>query len=269
MADPTTIAIGGGLAAYLTKDALTRILGPTADYLGGELERFTRKRIENLGRIFQSAEVKLGPDRLEGPGHVPPKVLKAVLSDGSYSDDDVSLEYFGGVLASSRTEVGRDDRGARLARVIGNLSTYQVRSHYLIYSSISRVFSAKKARFGKAEDRAKMQLFIPGEAFITAMEFTDRELENPQIFHHILDGLSSDGLIEGRWMFGDRESLLKDVKKVPSDGIVCSPSLLGAELFLWAFGYGDQQLEFVLSGDFVGAIEGLPESIPGAMATGR
>ena len=255
------------MAAYLTKDALTRILGPTADYLGGELEKFTRKRMENLGQIFQSAEKKLGPDRLDGPGHVPPKVLKAILFDGSYSDDDVSLEYFGGVLASSRTEVGRDDRGARLAKVIGNLSTYQVRSHYLIYSTISRVFSDKRARFSETEDRAKLQLFIPGEAFVAAMEFTDRERENPQIFHHIFDGLSSDGLIEGRWMFGDRKRLLKWAKKIPSDGVICSPSLLGVELFLWAFGYGDQQLEFVLSGGFSGAIEGLPESVPGAIAT--
>ena len=68
-------------------------------------------------------------------------------------------------------------------------------------------------------------------------------------------------------MFGDREILSKGGMKVPSDGAICSPSLLGVELFLWAFGYGDQQLEFVLSKDFEGAIEGLPESVPGAIAT--
>ena len=266
MAEPITIAIGGSLAAYLTKDAVTRVLGPTTDYLGGELEEFTKKRMENLGMIFRSAHRKLGP-KLDSPGHVPPKVLKSVLLDGSYSDDEVSLEYFGGVLASSRTEVGRDDRGARLARVIASLSTYQIRSHYLIYSALSRVFLKQDRRLGTDRDRARMQLFLPLAEFYSAMEFTDDEWNSPQIMHHIFNGLHSDGLIEGRWMFGNRESLAQGGERVPSDGVICSPSLLGVELFLWAFGYGDRQLEFVFSGEFDCTIDGVPQPIPGAIAT--
>ena len=142
MPDPISLAI----AAYLTKGGLSKILGPTADYLGGQLKEFTQKRIENVGKIFSNAEKKLG-NKIDSPGQVPPKVLKTIINEGSYSDDVIAVEYFGGVLASSRTEVGRDDRGSRLSKIIDNLSVYQIRSHYLIYSTISDLFSNSENSF--------------------------------------------------------------------------------------------------------------------------
>ncbi|NAZ18194.1 hypothetical protein GT020_19410, partial [Glutamicibacter soli] len=98
----------GAIAAYLGKDGLEKLLGPTADYLGGELQEFTKKRINNVGKIFKKAENKLG-DKINSPGGVPPKVLKTIINEGSYSDDELAAEYFGGVLASARTELTRDD----------------------------------------------------------------------------------------------------------------------------------------------------------------
>ena len=52
MAEPITTVGLGAIAAYLGKDGLAKILGPTADYLGGELQEFTKKRIDNIGKIF-------------------------------------------------------------------------------------------------------------------------------------------------------------------------------------------------------------------------
>ena len=50
---PEIITVGiGAIAAYLGKDGLQKILGPTADYLGGELKAFTQRRINNVGKIF-------------------------------------------------------------------------------------------------------------------------------------------------------------------------------------------------------------------------
>lgn len=134
----STIGIGA-IAAYLRKDGLQKLLGPTADYLGGELQEFTKRRIENFGKIFQNADQKLG-DRSNTHGSVPPRVLKEILNEGSYSEDESATEYFGGVLASSRTSIGRDDRGARIAKLVARLSTYQLRSHLLIYSTIRHLF---------------------------------------------------------------------------------------------------------------------------------
>ena len=67
--------------------------------------------------------MKLG-DKLDRPGQVPPKALKTIVNAGSYFDDAIAVEYIGGVLASSRTEVGRDDRGSRIAKMIDSLSVF-------------------------------------------------------------------------------------------------------------------------------------------------
>ena len=201
----TTIGLGA-VAAYVAKDGIGKLLGPTADYLGDGLRDLTRRRVESIGRIFSNASTKLG-SQLDEPGQVPPRVLKTVLNEGSYCEDPVALEYFGGVLASSRTERGRDDRGARVAKVVDNLSTYQLRTHYLIYSSIANLFATSGRRFGMDQDRAQMQVFLPFEGYANAMGFSQEELNNPQILSHVWHGLMSDGLIEGRWQFGDQRSL--------------------------------------------------------------
>lgn len=59
MPEPIATVGIGVIAAYVGKDAVVRILGPTADYLGGELKEFTRRRIENIGKIFSNAEKSL------------------------------------------------------------------------------------------------------------------------------------------------------------------------------------------------------------------
>lgn len=70
MGDPVTTLGAGALAAYLGKDGLQKLLGPTADYLGQGLRDFTQRRFETIGRIFQNAQSKVG-ERLEKPGEVP------------------------------------------------------------------------------------------------------------------------------------------------------------------------------------------------------
>ena len=261
MPEPTTTVGLAALFAYLSKDGVAKILGPTAEYLGDELKVFTQKRVENVGKIFSNAEKKLG-DKLERPAQVPPKVLKTIINEGSYFDDAVAVEYFGGVLASSRTEAERDDRGSRMAKIIDNLSVYQIRSHYLIYSTISVLFSNSGNSFDTYENGGKMQLFMSYQDYANAMEFTQQEWANHQILSHIFHGLSTDGLIRDSSTFGRQEDLETRFVEPPSDGIICAPTTLGVELFLWAFGHGDKELNFLLTDDFSSEIEGIPKSIP-------
>ena len=264
--EPVTTVGFGAITAYLTKGGIAKLLGPTADYIGERLKELTQRRVENIGKIFSNASKKLG-SRLDEPGQVPPRVLKTVINEGSYSEDPVALEYFGGVLASSRTGHGRDDRGARMAKVVDNLSTYQIRTHYLLYSSIINLFSKAGKTFALAKDRVQMEVFLPSEGYATSMGFSQEERGNAQMMHHICHGLDSDDLIEDRWQFGDRESLRGIFAGAPDDGIVCLPSSLGAELFLWAFGHGDALLDYLLSGNLDAEVDGLPNGVPGAVAT--
>lgn len=264
--EPVTTVGVSVILAYLTKDSFTKLLGPTADYLGEGLKDLTQRRIENIGKVLSNASTKLGT-QIEKPGQVPPRILKAVINEASYCEDPLVLEYFGGVLASSRTESGRDDRGVRLTRVVDNLSAYQIRTHYLLYSTIAALFSSSEKRFGTTEERELLQVFLPFEGYEDSMMFSQEELENPQILHHIWHGLSSDDLIEGEWRFGPPKALKRIFARAPSSGIVCMPSALGAELFLWAFGYGDSPLEHIFSEEINVAVEDLPKVVPGAIAT--
>ena len=113
----------------------------------------------------------------------------------------MAADYFGGVLASSRTEVGRDDRGAAFVALLGRLSTYQIRSHYFFYSLIRIVYEGLKENIGVAEGRLRLTTFIPVTAYIVAMEFGKRE-NVPAIMSHVMFGLSREALIEDQFMFG-------------------------------------------------------------------
>lgn len=255
-----------GLGAYLGKDGISKILGPTAEYLGNELKSYAQKRIGNVGKILSNTEKKLGR-KVDSPGRVPPKVLKTIINEGSYADDDIAVEYFGGVLASSRTVVERDDRGARLAKLIDGMSAYQIRAHYLMYSTISELFSNTPNSFDLQENRKKMELFFPIQDYYVSMGFTQEEFSNPQILNHIFHGLATDGLIDSSWRFGPQSVLNEYVSGVPSSGIVCVPSAFGVELLLWAFGHGDKELNFLLTGDYSGEIKGIPKSVTNSIAT--
>lgn len=267
MPEPITTVGIGAIAAYLGKDGLQKLLGPTADYLGGELQEFTKKRIENVGKIFSKAEQKLG-ENINSPGQVPPKVLKTILNEGSYCEDSVAVDYFGGILASSRTELGRDDRGARIAKILDGMSTYQIRSHYIIYSLIKKKFAGSGNKYNM-EDRPKMQLFIPMNVYIASMQFDEKELQQfGAILSHALFGLNNDDLIEG-FQYGPKDHLKKYFPDAESDGILVNPSAFGAELYLWGYGEGNRELSFALNDSELIDLPDVPLVLDGVAAANK
>lgn len=242
MPEPTTVGIGA-IVAYISKDGLNKMLGPTAEYLGDGLKNLVQKRTENIGTIFQKAEKKLGK-KLNNNGKVPPKVLKTIIDEGSYCEDELSAEYFGGVLASSRTSIGRDDRGARISQILNSLSTYQIRTHYLVYFAMQNIFKNSGFYFNM-EDRPKMQIFIPFDTYIKSMNFSNEELEQiTPIVSHSFFGLHNESLIGG-FSYGNEEDIKKTFKDANSAGILCSPSAFGAELYLWAHGLSDKTYDYI------------------------
>jgi hypothetical protein len=266
MPEPFVSLSIGAIAAYAGKDSLQRLLGPTADYLGQGLRNFTQRRLDNIGLIFKNAESKL-KNRIDSPGEVSPKVLKMVLDEGSFSNDLLAIDYFGGILASSRTEAGRDDRGARLAKMVDMLSTYQLRAHYLVYATIRRLFAGSGLRFN-SDGRPKMQIFIPIEDYFHAMDFDDTELvQRGQLLNHVFFGLTKDNLIDSNWIYGPREQIKKYFELAEGDGIVCGPSNLGVELFLSAFGETRRNLEYIFDEEFSTSVEGVSSNFAFAIAT--
>jgi hypothetical protein len=256
MPEPITTVGLGAVVAYLSKDGLNKMLGPTADYLGDSLRDFAQKRTENVGKIFGNAESKLG-NKLDQPGQVPPKVLKTIINEGSYSDDEIAIEYFGGILASSRTEQGRDDRGARIGKVLDGLSIYQIRTHYIVYSLVRKLFKESGYLFNM-DDRPRMQIFIPWGIYCDAMEFDQKEMEQvTSILNHSFFGLNTDNLIE-TFQYGPKEHINNHCPEAQSDGILVFPSAFGAELYLWGYGFGEKDLSYVLNDDAFEDMAGIP-----------
>jgi len=238
MEPETGLAILG--SAVGAAKLVEKILGPTSEYIGGGLRTWTELRVHNVARIFTKAKEKLG-ERIEESGAVPPRVLKEVLAEGSYCDDPLTAEYFGGVLASSRTQISRDDRGAHWSSLVAQLSVYQVRSHFLIYRAICDRFAGKDFKFNM-DDRPKLSVLLPISSYCSSMDFSHEELNQLSLLlNHSFFGLRKEGLIES-FVYGEQAHLKKrlgaDSNPPEEGGVWVAPSALGAELFLWAHGQG-------------------------------
>lgn len=216
---------------------IEKILGPTADYIGAGVRNWTERRTANVANVFRKAANCLG-DRIERPGSVPPKVLKNVLEEAAFSEDELTAEYFGGVLASSRSEVSRDDRGAAFAALVGRLTSYQIRAHYFFYTVLQQVYAGSGATLGGHEARRNCELFVPMQSYATAMEFSEKE-DLWTILSHTIWGLIREGLLLNEFEMGNLEHIRSHYPGADQPGILLIPSFLGAELYLWAHGRGD------------------------------
>lgn len=213
-----------------------RLLGPTVAYLGGKTRELTEKAVSNIERIFANANSKLG-DKLNSPGEVPPRVLRGIINEGAFCEDDIAAQYLGGVLASSRSEGRRDDRGVVMNALISRLSVYQLRTHYIVYHIIKDLFDGTCQPI-PPEFRRQASASMPLTTYFLAMGFHNNELREiekdessfetiPGILEHTFFGLAKEGLID---------SFEYHWKEKPM--VSFTPSVLGVELFLWAYGMG-------------------------------
>ena len=240
-----------------------KLLGPTADYVGVGLRNWAEKRVLNVGRIFEKAARKLG-DKIDIPGSVPPRVLKEILDEGSYCDDELTAEYFGGVLASSRSGTSRDDRAASYLKLTSELSSYQIRFHYITYTVCRSLFLGSGLRPTFEEDLNKMWLFLPGSFLSPAMDFTDAEPAQ-DIILHCTSGLGRHDLIrQAHWGRPDHVNPLNNQKgwcEVSEWGLTVEPTQFGIDYWLWAVGLGTVNRMRFLENDI--AIPKLPDiSVP-------
>ena len=225
-------AIGGA-------KVVEKILGPTSEYIGEQLKEWTEKKINNLSNIFQNAEIKLG-EKINLEGKVPPKVLKGILEDGAWCEEEFQIEYFGGVLASSRSGISRDDRGGYFVSLISRLSTYQLRMHYFVYHLVKNAFDGQEMNIGDSIDRTKMEIFIPFTIYYQAMDFSPDEMNLfYSLLNHSIWGLNKEDLI-ARFLFGPVDYIRDRFKNAQAPGIILQPTSLGVELFMWAYGHGQK-----------------------------
>ena len=238
------IGIGTGLVVFGAKDLIVKLLGPTADYLGGESKNMVKKGVENLKRIFSHSAEVLG-SKIDQPGAVSPRVLKHIINEGTFCEDRLSAEYFGGVLASSRTNHSRDDRGLSFVSLISSMSTYQIRSHYIFYTVIRNIFKGKNIEVGVSSSRRSMATFIPMKVYTESMDYLGGE-DNNTILGHCLFGLYRLGLIDRNWASGEIDTIKKLYAQAEGPGIHIIPSPIGMELYLWVHGHSSCSIHHFL-----------------------
>ena len=216
---PNEIITSSGLAAALGAKLLLDVCGPTAKYVGGELASYTKIGAHNLKRVFENAAKQI-KDQNKIEGQVPPRVLKEILSEGYFCEDELQAMYLGGVLASSKGPISRDDRAIAYCSLVSSLSTYQLRTHCILYSALLRTkylkignppYPLKENIFGWIQKHG-LTVLIREIDYQSAMAFCQsRNPNNPK-----------DNEIPFRYFY---------------------PTILGVELFLWGQGFGDHGVE--------------------------
>lgn len=235
-----TSALGG---AAVGGKLIERLLGPTADYIGLELRAWTEMRVNNVARIFKKANGKLG-DNINSPGSVPPRVLKEILEEGSYCDNELMAEYYGGILASGRSPDGKDDRAVSYLKLTSGLSTYQIRLHYIAYTVFHRQYSGTGLRPTFEVDLEKMTTFFPVPLLDKAMNL--KEDEDLNIVIESSTGLDRYALLNPL-VWGSSKHINQSGKDkyaerwidVDIGGMVIKPTQGGIDYYLWATGHGN------------------------------
>jgi hypothetical protein len=217
-----------------------RLLGPLFTEVGQDLrQRYADRRKRNIERIFENAERRAGAD-LDKPGQVPGSLVRVVLDDASWTDDPTMAEYFGGIMAASRTAEGRDDRGTAWAALVAGLSAWQVRAHYVIYRLMRELHADEpdRSKIGLSDERERLtRIYVPWSVFGTALGLDDDDEEASQIMEHSIIGLLREGLMDDdNFVVGSIDLIKSSYPEATEPGLIVSASVHGVDLFLWAHG---------------------------------
>ena len=225
-------AITTAAVAYVTKDGIEKLLGPTFEYYGiglkNTIDNFNKKAKENLNKIFQKSIIKRG-ERLKEKGVINPRILKEVVLDGSFCDTEIVQEYYSGILSSSRTESGNDD-GIYYINIIKGLSSRQLKLHYAIYSKFITENKNIDCNLHQSNELQKMKVNFSTLELVEILKLKNaNEINN--FTSNDLPALYNAGLI--------RAYSFNTTKKEVNKQFEFCIELLGVSLFLQAIGYSE------------------------------
>lgn len=114
--------------------AAKKILGPTFEVIGRDLAQLYAA---GRDRILNVAIRKIpAPDDGKRANL---RVARDALWNGAFTESTVAAEYYGGLLASSRSEDGTDDTVIPFMQAVASLSSKQLRLHYHILRSLEQL----------------------------------------------------------------------------------------------------------------------------------
>ncbi|MFA6176665.1 MAG: hypothetical protein WC765_08825 [Phycisphaerae bacterium] len=230
------LAVGG---VAVSGETLKKLLGPTADYFGECTKELVKKTAHNVGRIFSIAFEKLG-EKIDEPGNVNPRILKNICDEGRFVEDVFVAEYFGGLLASSRSENSQDDTVLPYLSIVKTMSSNQLYLHFIIYSIVARLpFGRVKPAIEKFWDGLTISIPINETIF--------HDMKNPSYVKDAVLGLVNIGLIKNRYSISvDCLNIEKEIE-AENGWLKVAPNEYGAELFLKALGYKTLNADVITS----------------------
>lgn len=249
------VGAAAGEVAKAGGGVLSRLLGPTADDMGLQLQEWYRQK--NVERVVKRAERKANT---ASDGAIPPRVAAEVFDKAQWADDEFVAEYLSGVLASSRTPDGSDDSGISWTALVGRLSSTQLRLHYVLYSTarhhlIGRPITA-------IHELDEYPIFVPLPPVLALLE------GGADAFNEAFMNLTREGLISDRAEIDATGKNLLAGKVVPPGPVmiyrISSPGLM---LFMRGGGSRETRVRAIASSDEALSFEGvggIPVPIPGS-----
>lgn len=224
-----------GEVAKASGGVLSRLLGPTADEMGVQLQQWYVRR--NVARVASRAEAKTDT---AADGAIPPRVAAEVFEKAQWADDEFVAEYLSGVLATARTPDGKDDRGVSWTALVGRLSADQLRLHYILYRGI-RILGVRQ-NWETLSQALEDPLVTAYSHLLPAMGIPWTNQGIARLMDAVY-GLHSEGLVADRMSHGDPEYLEKSREdhtfpRGVGDLLVAGGTTRGASLFLQAHGLG-------------------------------
>ena len=191
--------------AHLTA-GVGQVVAAPLDALAGDLKDRVSRRLRAIG---DNAEAKADGRPIEAPD----RVLVKALTEGGFVDDEIAVDYLGGVLAASDAS----DEAAPIIAQIGRLSAAQLRLHFIIYREVRRLCIGRDIAFYDfSRDQAEVRVTADELCAATTLDWNG-----------VGRGLA--GLV--------REGLVTTYAMAASTSLVTvTPSGLGVELFLWGNG---------------------------------
>lgn len=126
--------VESGIFGYIGK----KVLGATLDNIGNDVANLYA---QGRDKIIEKASKKI--KNLDDGQQVNLRIARDVFYNGSFSDDEICAEYFGGILASSRSEDGTDDSKMFYLDTIKSLSSIELKIHYIIYYTFHKMMINK------------------------------------------------------------------------------------------------------------------------------
>lgn len=218
--------------------AAHKLLGKTVDAISEDLAKLYGKGRDKIAEVAVR-KIK----NLDDGAKANLRVARDVFWNGSYTDESICAEYFGGILAASRSQDGKDDTGVFYVDIIKSLSSGQLKMHYILYRSFNKMLMADESKkdLNPAEE-TKLQ----GLRLVVPLVGILKQLGNEDL-GAILHGLRSKGLIG---YFASSEHKLENGSGIPNLNV--APTSLGIQLFAIANNMFPEWYHFSTSdfGDF-------------------